>query len=148
MPYKTNEELPKNIRDLVPEKAQNVFRRAFNAAYDQYKGDEKRSFATAWSAVERAGYKKDKDGSYKIAKEDKGFKLSKEGFFESDKDLPEEERRVLPPRAQMLFRKIFNAAMKEFQDDDKSFKEAYKGIEEAGYEKQEDGMYKIAEKKK
>lgn len=37
-----------------------MFLAAFNAAHTTYKGDESKAFATAWSAVEKAGYTKNK----------------------------------------------------------------------------------------
>jgi cation transport regulator ChaB len=51
MPYASTAELPENVRKL-PAKKQRQFMAAFNSAFIQYK-DEKRAFATAWSAVNK-----------------------------------------------------------------------------------------------
>ena len=73
MPYKTINELPGNVRDVLPHHAQEIFKEAFNSAYDQYdtaqerRGDDTRetvSFKVAWSAVKKAGYEKQADGSW------------------------------------------------------------------------------------
>ena len=57
MPYRTNDDLPPAVRDHLPPHAQDVFREAFNHAFDAYGGDEPRAFRIAWSAVKR-GYEK------------------------------------------------------------------------------------------
>lgn len=57
MPYATAKELPKAAQKL-PGKAKRQFRAAFNAAFKTYDGDEKRAFATAWSAVKKKYQKK------------------------------------------------------------------------------------------
>lgn len=56
MPYKTNEELPKSIKKL-PQKAQTMFRKAFNSAYAKYE-DEEKSFQIAWALVKKHFKKK------------------------------------------------------------------------------------------
>ena len=57
MPYKLNKDLPKNVRGVLPQGAQTIFRKAFNNAFKQYKGQEVRAFRVAWSAVKKV-YKK------------------------------------------------------------------------------------------
>ena len=55
MPYATNEELPERIREHLPQHAQDIFRAAFNAAYERYgAGNEARAFRIAWDAVRKA----------------------------------------------------------------------------------------------
>jgi cation transport regulator ChaB len=56
MPYSSGNE-PANVQKLSPHK-RKIWRSAFNAAYGQYGGDEKKAFATAWAAANR----KTKDG--------------------------------------------------------------------------------------
>ncbi|HEV2337082.1 MAG TPA: ChaB family protein [Stellaceae bacterium] len=51
MPYATIDELPPAVRHL-PLHAQEIFRAAFNAAWDSY-GDEQTAFRIAWAAVKR-----------------------------------------------------------------------------------------------
>jgi cation transport regulator len=52
MPYATTAELPPAVRHLPPH-AQEIFRLAFNAAWDSYDGDEETAFRIAWSAVKK-----------------------------------------------------------------------------------------------
>lgn len=69
MPYSSNSELPSGVRNALPEEAQTAWRHVFNNAYHQYK-DDGQAAATAWTALERAGWKKDDKGNWvKIAKE-------------------------------------------------------------------------------
>jgi len=37
MPYSKNSELPETVRDKVPEHGQDIYRKAFNSAWEQYK---------------------------------------------------------------------------------------------------------------
>lgn len=75
MPYKTINELPEGVQNVLPAHAQDIYKEAFNNAYDQYdepeerRGDESReetAHKVAWSAVKKAGYQKgDDDNWYK-----------------------------------------------------------------------------------
>ena len=58
MPYKSNKDLHENVRGVLPQRAQTIFRKAFNAAYGQYK-QEIRAFKVAWSAVKKEYKKKE-----------------------------------------------------------------------------------------
>ncbi|MGD8398726.1 MAG: ChaB family protein [Anaerolineae bacterium] len=63
MPYDKNEELPDSVKDNLPEHAQEIYRKAFNSAWGQYKDSEERearAHQVAWSAVKQA-YEKDED---------------------------------------------------------------------------------------
>jgi cation transport regulator len=40
MPYATNFDLPPSVRAHLPEHAQDIFRQAYNHAFDRYDGDE------------------------------------------------------------------------------------------------------------
>ena len=54
MPYATNEELPPTVRAHLPEHALDIYREAFNHAYDRYPHtDEGRIHRIAWAAVKR-----------------------------------------------------------------------------------------------
>ena len=64
MPYNSNSELPDRVKDHLPAHAQDIFREAFNHAYEEYKHDEERAFRVAWGAVER-DYEKGSDGQWK-----------------------------------------------------------------------------------
>lgn len=73
MPYEKNSDLPKPVTNNLPKHAQDIYREAYNNAYEQYKdpkkrkensGHEETAHKVAWSAVEQK-YKKDKDGNWK-----------------------------------------------------------------------------------
>ena len=56
MPYATNADLPEAIRAHLPEHAQDIFRAAFNHAFEAHRGDPRREEAAhriAWAAVKR-----------------------------------------------------------------------------------------------
>jgi cation transport regulator len=72
MPYKSNSELPERVRENLPEHGQDIYREAFNNAWQEYKdpserrGNESReevSHKVAWSAVEKV-YQKNSDGKW------------------------------------------------------------------------------------
>lgn len=63
MPYSRNADLPESVRDHLPEHAQDIFRAAFNSAWDEYGHDEARAHRVAWGAVERE-YHKTSDGKW------------------------------------------------------------------------------------
>ncbi len=52
MPYATNSDLPTRVRKVLPQHAQDIYRAAFNNAYDHY-GDEAVAHRVAWAAVKR-----------------------------------------------------------------------------------------------
>jgi len=62
MPYNT-ENAPDAVKAL-PKHAQEIWISAYNAAYEQYKGDEGRANATAWAAVKEK-YQKDENGTWR-----------------------------------------------------------------------------------
>ena len=54
MPYASNDDLPPSVRHVLPLHAQDIYRAAFNNAYDRYGGgDERRAHRIAWAAVKR-----------------------------------------------------------------------------------------------
>ena len=56
MPYWTNDDLPISIRHHLPEHGQDIFRQAFNHAWQQYADDprhEEIAHRVAWAAVKR-----------------------------------------------------------------------------------------------
>lgn len=57
MPYPTMESLPNAVKNTLPEKAQHIWRAAFNAANTE-DSDETTCFAIAWAAVRNAGFSK------------------------------------------------------------------------------------------
>jgi cation transport regulator len=72
MPYANINELPKNVTVNLPTHAQEIFKEAFNNAYDEYKdpkdrkqNDDRENTArrVAWSAVKQK-YEKGEDGKW------------------------------------------------------------------------------------
>jgi cation transport regulator len=63
MPYKTTADLPESVRDHLPEHAREIYRAAYNSAWDEYGHDEARAHRVAWGAVERQ-YHKSSDGTW------------------------------------------------------------------------------------
>lgn len=73
MPYDRRSELPDQVRDALPAHAQDIYKEAFNHAWERYDGDasdarEARAHKVAWSAVEQS-YTKNDDGEW-VAKDD------------------------------------------------------------------------------
>lgn len=68
MPYDKKSELPDNIKDNLPSAAQDIYKKAFNSAWKDYKnakdrkgnsGREETAHKVAWSAVKKEYHKKD-----------------------------------------------------------------------------------------
>jgi cation transport regulator len=71
MPYQSNDDLPEDVQDALPQHAQEIYREAFNSAWDQYADQDDReatAHQVAWSAV-KDKYKQNDDGEW--VKEDK-----------------------------------------------------------------------------
>lgn len=67
MPYSHNTDLPKPVRDSLPQGAQTIYRKAYNSAWEQYDEARKRRGAAsreetahrvAWAAVKKSYRKK------------------------------------------------------------------------------------------
>jgi cation transport regulator len=91
MPYDKNSELPDNVR-VLPAHAQDIYREAFNNAYEQHKDEpdrEPRSHAIAWSAVERKYHKNDqgewveKAARKRGTRDFTGVEIARTGTFEA-----------------------------------------------------------------
>ena len=73
MPYNHNADLPKGVKNNLPPHAQDIYREAFNHAWQQYSSPAKRkdpkepqeqvAHKVAWAAVEKK-YKKNSDGKW------------------------------------------------------------------------------------
>ena len=72
MPYDTIKGLPSSVRDNLPKHAQEIYKEAFNSAWDEYddpskrRGDasrEETARRVAWSAV-KDEYEKNDDGDW------------------------------------------------------------------------------------
>lgn len=73
MPYKSNNDLPVQVKDNLPDHAQDIYREAYNSAWQEYKtpserrGDadrEETAHKVAWSAVKQKYTKDDKDNKW------------------------------------------------------------------------------------
>ncbi len=74
MPYKTRAELPESVREHLPEHAQEVYRAAYNSAWDEYGDPKKRrsnesqeeaTHKVAWAAVKHEYEKDERTGDWK-----------------------------------------------------------------------------------
>lgn len=70
MPYSTISELPDSVKNVLPKHAQDIYKEAFNSAWDEYKDPEDRrgdadreetAHKVAWSAVKNSYEKGDDD---------------------------------------------------------------------------------------
>jgi cation transport regulator len=64
MPYDSISELPDSVRDNLPEGAQEIYKEAFNSAWDEYSDSddrEERAHKVAWAAVKKKYEKKGGD---------------------------------------------------------------------------------------
>jgi cation transport regulator len=62
MPYRTNRELPESVKNSLPSDAQDIYREAFDNAWNEYQDPAKRrgkasleevSHKVAWAAVKK-----------------------------------------------------------------------------------------------
>lgn len=74
MPYRSISELPKGVKDHMPRHAREIYKEAYNSAWDQYdkpserRGDadrEETAHKVAWAAVKK---KYEKDGERWVSK--------------------------------------------------------------------------------
>ncbi len=71
MPFSKNTELPKSIKDVLPNDAQTVFRNVVNSQMEKGLSEE-RAIASAWSTLKRQGWEKQASGKWaKISKSEK-----------------------------------------------------------------------------
>ncbi len=68
----TNQDLPKGVKEHVPKHGQDIFREAYNSAYEEYGDPKKRkkggsreetAARVAWNAV-KSKYEKGKDNNW------------------------------------------------------------------------------------
>jgi cation transport regulator len=78
MPYDNKRDLPQGVRDNLPEHAQEIYREAYNSAWEQYsdaqdrRGNQSReetAHRVAWSAVSKEYEKDDDSGRWKRKKD-------------------------------------------------------------------------------
>ncbi len=72
MPYERLEDLPDRVRDNLPKHAQEIYREAYNHAWQEYADPHQRrdeasreevAHRVAWAAVKQS-YRKDKQGDW------------------------------------------------------------------------------------
>ena len=72
MPYSKVAELPNQVKDNLPKHAQDIYKEAYNSAYDEYEDAKDRNgnasreevaHRVAWSAVKNK-YEKNSDGEW------------------------------------------------------------------------------------
>lgn len=72
MPYSSTNDLPDSVKGVLPRHAQEIYKEAFNSAYDQYdkpeerrgnEGREEVAHKVAWNAVKQK-YKKGDDDNW------------------------------------------------------------------------------------
>jgi cation transport regulator len=72
MPYQSLGDLPDSVKDNLPKHAQEIYKEAFNSAWDEYKDAEDRrgdasreetAHRVAWAAVKKV-YEKDDSGRW------------------------------------------------------------------------------------
>jgi cation transport regulator len=75
MPYQTVQDLPSNLREILPAHAQEIFLKSFNNAWQEYQDAETRSegvsqeeiaFRTAWNAVKKKYAKNKRTGKWEL----------------------------------------------------------------------------------
>jgi cation transport regulator len=73
MPYDSLNDLPDRVRDNLPEHAQEIYKEAYNSAWDQYNdpedrrgdaGREETAHRVAWSAVKEKYEKDESSGKW------------------------------------------------------------------------------------
>lgn len=66
MPYSNINDLPASVKNVLPEHAQDIYKEAFNSAYEEYKDPEDRrgdadreevAHKVAWNAVKKKYHK-------------------------------------------------------------------------------------------
>lgn len=75
MPYQNINELPDSVKDHLPKHAQEIYKEAFNNAFEEYKDPrkirdsssrEEVAHKVAWSAVKNKYKKNEKTGNWKL----------------------------------------------------------------------------------
>ena len=64
MPYEQLQELPDTVREHLPQHGQEIYRSAFNSAWDEYNHDEERAHRVAWAAVKKVYEKDEQSGRW------------------------------------------------------------------------------------
>lgn len=65
MPYEALKDLPGSVKEHLPNHAQEIYRAAFNHAWEEYDHDESRAHRVAWSAVKQQYEKNEQTGQWR-----------------------------------------------------------------------------------
>jgi cation transport regulator len=74
MPYNSLNDLPASVKDNLPKHAQEIYQKAFNNAWEEYKASDKRfedtsreetAHKVAWAAVKKVYDKDEETGKWK-----------------------------------------------------------------------------------
>jgi len=68
MPYDKLGDLPERVKNNLPQHAQEIYKEAFNNAWDEYNHDEETAHKVAWSAVKNEYEKDEQSGEWKKKK--------------------------------------------------------------------------------
>ena len=124
-PMKTIRSIPKEIAKELTDEQKQIFKKEFNKGlelaqkleYDDYFAEE-----TALNfAIDKVFIK---------------------APYDKNSDLPKSVRDALPSKAQTIFRKAFNSAIKQGLSEERAFKIAWSAVKKAGYYKDKDGKWK------
>lgn len=69
MPYQQLSDLPDSVREHLPQHAQEIYRAAYNNAWEEYNHEEERAHRVAWAAVKHQYQKNESTGQWE-AKQD------------------------------------------------------------------------------
>jgi len=69
MPYQQLSNLPDSVKEHLPKHAQEIYRAAFNHAWEEYNHEEERAHRVAWAAVKNQYQKNESTGQWE-AKQD------------------------------------------------------------------------------
>ena len=64
MPYPNKASLPESVRDALPAHAEEIYKEAFNNAWEEYGHDEARAHRVAWGAVKKRYHKDERTGKW------------------------------------------------------------------------------------
>ncbi|MBW3622183.1 MAG: ChaB family protein [Armatimonadetes bacterium] len=70
MPYQSLSDLPNRVREHLPKHAQEIYRAAFNSAWDEYGHEEERAHKVAWAAVKNEYEKNEETGKWERKQDD------------------------------------------------------------------------------
>lgn len=132
MPFATNDDLPDRIKSSVPSKnGKDIMRNTINSQLAAGKS-ESVAFASAWSALKRAGFKRD------------GDKFTKRTMLDVVADIPDDIRSKIPSKAgRMLFMAAYNQAYENGASLEVSFARGWSALKAAGFQADRDGDWNL-----